>query len=295
MNGWINLYKPKGVSSARALSVIKRAFPGVKVGHAGTLDLEAEGVLPVALGEATKLTSVLVDAKKTYRFTVKFGEKRDTADSSGEVTERCDYIPTKQECEDITDSFLGSVKQVPPSYSALKIKGQRAYKLARQGQNVELKPRYINIYELSCVDYDFELGEASFVCCCSKGTYIRTLAEDIALSLQSLGYVVELLRLKVGFFEREQAISAKNLTDITLEEVREKLRVSCLKVESVLDDIPVIEADEESVKKIRFGQAASFDSQDLEKLWVKDGLGNIVAIGSLHQGDFKPSRVFNIK
>ena len=154
MDGWLNIYKPRGISSAKAVSMVKRAFKGDKIGHTGTLDLEAEGVLPMAIGEATKLVSILIDAKKQYAFTIKFGAKTDTADSAGKVLETTSYIPNKQECQEICPQFIGIIEQMPPAYSALKVNGERAYKLAREGKEVKLAKRSITIYDLKCTDYD---------------------------------------------------------------------------------------------------------------------------------------------
>lgn len=293
MNGWLNIYKPVGISSARAVAYVKKVFKNCKVGHTGTLDLEAQGVLPVALGEATKLTGVLIDAKKQYKFIIKFGAKTDTADSAGTVMQRVDYIPTGPECINICDRFIGEIKQMPPAYSALKINGRRAYDLARAGREVILKERNIFIYSLECIDYSAEDGTASYICECSKGTYIRTLAEDISLALQSLGYVIELCRLKVGMFDVKDSVDVSSFTADT-KEAEMLLKNNCLRVESILDDIPVLEASDLQVQQIRFGRPCRFeDAADLEFVWIRNE-GNIIAIGSLHSNDFKSSRVFNL-
>ncbi|MGC0372278.1 MAG: hypothetical protein DGJ47_000988 [Rickettsiaceae bacterium] len=296
INGWINLYKPRGISSAKAVSIVKRSFPKRKIGHTGTLDLEAEGVLPIAIGESTKLVSILIDAKKQYKFTVKFGAKTDTADSAGKITENCDYIPSKTQCFEVVKEFIGEIKQIPPSYSALKVNGQRAYKMAREkGEFLTLPSRYINIYDLKCVDYDELEGTASFICTCSKGTYIRTLAEDISLNLQSLGYVIELQRLKVGMFDYGNSLNVENILKLAPDDQKMMLAEKCLKIESVLDDIPVLDANEEQVQKIKFGQAVSFDYEhDLNIVRVRSPSSALIAIGNLHSKDFKSSRVFNL-
>lgn len=176
----------------------------------------------------------------------------------------------------------------------MKINGKRAYKLAREGNEVKLAKRRINIFNLECIEYDAKNKTASYICDCSKGTYIRTLAEDISLSLQSLGFVVELRRLKVGMFKSDNAIDISSLEDKDFEEVKNTLHSKCLKIEAVLDDIPVLEASSEQVQKIRFGQKCHFDNdQNCELIWVKYD-DKIVAIGSLQQNNFKSSRVFNI-
>lgn len=295
VNGWINLYKPRGISSAKAVAIVKKSFSNQKVGHTGTLDLEAEGVLPIAVGEATKLVSFLIEARKTYKFTIRFGKKTDTADSSGKTIETCSYIPSAEECKNIVSRFIGEVVQIPPQYSALKINGKRAYKLAREGKAVNLASRKINIYNLQLLQFNLLKHEASFLCCCSKGTYIRTLAQDIALSLQSLGYVVELARLKVGSFSQEDSINVEKLLTKPHENARDFLEERCLKVESVLDDIPVLEANEDQIRKIKFGQMVTFEGgQDRNILWIKDKNSKVVAIGKLFSENFKPSRVFNL-
>ncbi|RTK92056.1 MAG: tRNA pseudouridine(55) synthase TruB [Rickettsiales bacterium] len=294
MNSWLNIYKPRGISSAHTVAMVKKAFREYKVGHTGTLDLEAEGVLPMAIGEATKLVSILIDAKKQYQFTVKFGAKTDTADNSGKIIDSCEYIPTKKQCEDICAKFLGEIAQIPPAYSALKVNGVRAYKLARDGKEVELKKRYIEIYDLQCIAYDESIGTATYICVCSKGTYIRTLAEDISLALQSLGYVIELRRLRVGMFDMATAVNISNCATLTLQETKKLLLENCLKIESVLDDIPVLEADETILQKIRFGQPCLFEGvADNELIWIRYN-SRIVAIGSLISNNFKSSRVFNL-
>ena len=293
MNGWINIYKPRGISSAKSVSMVKRIFKGDKVGHTGTLDMEAEGVLPIAIGEATKLVSILIDAKKQYAFTIKFGTKTDTADSAGKVIETTEYIPGQEECYQVCAEFLGIIEQIPPAYSALKINGRRAYKLAREGGEVKLAGRSINIYDLKCTNYDREQGTASYICDCSKGTYIRTLAEDISLSLQSLGFVIELRRLKVGMFDAKTAIDISSYAEMDLAEATKLLQDKCLKIEDVLDDIPVLEAGDTCTQQIRFGQKCQFDDdQNYDLVWVRNN-GHIVAIGSLFDRNFKSSRVFN--
>ena len=203
-------------------------------------------------------------------------------------------MPSKDECDAICSSFVGEIEQTPPAYSALKINGKRAYKIAREGDEVKLSKRRIDIFNLECVSYDPQNKTASYICDCSKGTYIRTLAEDISLSLQSLGFVIELRRLKVGMFTYGNAINIANLKDKDFEEAKSALQNECLKIEAVLDDIPVLEASSEQVQKIRFGHKCHFDNdQNCELIWVRYD-NKIVAIGSLHQNNFKSSRVFNI-
>jgi tRNA pseudouridine55 synthase len=293
MNAWLNLYKPKGISSAKAVALVKKVFPSDKIGHTGTLDLEAEGVLPIAIGQATKLAGILIGATKRYVFTVKFGAKTDTADFAGKVIATTLNIPAKKECLDICSKFIGTISQVPPAYSALKLGGVRAYQLARKNKEVKLAGREINIYKLECLAYDETQGTATYEVECSKGTYVRTLAEDIALSLQSLGFVVELRRTKVGMFKEQDSVNVSSFLEIPLEEAASLLKSKCLKIEDVLDDIPVLEASDDQAKQITFGQKTFFDNdQNYELVWVRHD-SRIIAIGTLHHQDFKSSRVFN--
>ena len=282
ISAWLNIYKPKGISSAHLVAQIKRILK-VKTGHAGTLDPLAEGVLPIAIGEATKLTSYLVDAKKTYRFQIKFGAFTTTGDAEGDIVSTTEHVPNDiEECRMVIPQFLGIVSQIPSRYSAIKIDGKRAYDLARQDIAFEMKSRKIHIYSLECLDYTN--GVATYIAECSKGTYIRTLAEDISKSLQSLGFVVELARLKVGMFD--EASSIKELT-------KETLMANFIKIEAVLDDILELKIDEQQMYDIKCGKVVRFDHADVELLYLTYS-SNLVAVGSILSGCFKSSRVFNI-
>ncbi len=296
MDCWLNLYKPKGISSAKAVALVKKYFKGSKIGHTGTLDLEAEGVLPIAIGQATKLVSILINSKKEYKFTIQFGAKTTTADAAGEIIETTTCLPTKNQCSKICAKFTGTIEQTPPSYSAIKIDGIRAYKLARENKKFEIKKRLINIYDLKLLDFDPINNQATYLTECSKGTYVRTLAEDISLSLQSLGFVIELRRTKVGIFNEKNSINILDFNDNIADFIRSK----CLKIEAVLDDIPVLEVDELIAKKIRFGQICKIenknhdncDNQPKDLIWLKYD-NKILAIGNLFDGCFRSLRVFN--
>ena len=294
MNGWLNLYKPKGISSAKAVGLVKSYFKNCKIGHTGTLDLEAEGVLPVAIGQATKLVSILMDSKKQYVFTIQFGAQTTTADAAGEIIKKTDFIPSELDCYQICTQFIGKINQTPPAYSALKVNGVRAYKLARENKAFELKQRSITIYDLTLLKYDVQNKTATYVVACSKGTYVRTLAEDISLSLHSLGFVIELRRTRVGVFNEENSINILDLSYETFDEARVLVESKCLKVEEVLDDIPVLEVDELVAQKIRYGQQCDFDKADnCDQIWLKYD-GKILAIGSLSDNNFKSSRNLKI-
>ena len=295
MDGWLNLYKPRGISSAKAVAIVKNYFRNSRIGHTGTLDLEAEGVLPIAIGQATKLVNILIDSLKEYVFTIQFGAQTDTGDLAGKIIKKTDIISTERECLDVCHKFIGKIKQIPPVYSALKINGVRAYKLARQNKEFEVKPRFITIYDLKLLSYDNHNRLATYVVSCSKGTYVRTLAEDISLSLHSLGFVVELRRTKVGIFTEENSINIFNVNCKTFDEAHALIKSKCLKVEDVLDDIPVLEVDELVAQKIRYGQQCDFDKVgNHDQIWLKHD-NKILAIGSLSDKSFKSSRVFNYK
>lgn len=290
ISGWLNLYKPKHISSAKFIAKVKYLVKPAKVGHAGTLDPLAEGILPVAIGEATKLTSYLMDAKKIYAFTIQFGARTDSSDEGTEIVERTDAKVTREELSEVIPKFVGTIKQIPSKYSAIKINGERAYNLARNEIEFEMKEREVNIYNLSLESFDPAAQQASLVCECSKGTYIRTLAEDIAFSLQNLGYVIRLARLKVGKFEALNSIKlGDGLEAFSLDTLKQKL----LPVDFMLDDILVIDALEDVAKKIRFGQKVIFeDKQDGFYSIYSNGI--LLAIGNLLDGSFEIKRVFNL-
>lgn len=295
MDGWLNLYKPRGISSAKAVAIVKKYFRNSRIGHTGTLDLEAEGVLPIAIGQATKLVNILIDSLKEYVFTIQLGVQTDTGDLAGKIIKKTDIIPTEKECLDVCHKFIGKIEQIPPVYSALKINGVRAYKLARQNKEFEVKPRFITIHDLKLLSYDNHKRLATYVVSCSKGTYVRTLAEDISLFLHSLGFVVELRRTKVGIFTEENSINIFNVNCKTFNEAHALIKSKCLKVEDVLDDIPVLEVDKLVAQKIRYGQQCDFDKVgNHNQIWLKHD-NKILAIGSLSDKSFKSLRVFNYK
>ena len=211
LSGWLILDKPRGLGSTQGVSAVKRVlrqngYAKTKVGHGGTLDPLAEGVLPIALGEATKLAGRMLDASKIYEFTLRFGEETDTLDTEGAVIATSDVRPTRAEVLAILPRFTGGIEQVPPAYSALKVDGQRAYDLARAGEMVELKARTVTIHSLVLRNDADEgaLTEVTLVAHVSKGTYIRSLARDIAYGLETCGHVTYLRRTKAGPFLQEQ-------------------------------------------------------------------------------------------
>ncbi|KJV57177.1 tRNA pseudouridine(55) synthase [Orientia chuto str. Dubai] len=294
MNGWINLYKPAGISSAQAVSKIKRLLNLSKVGHAGTLDVEAEGILPIAIGEATKLIQYLIEARKEYHFTMKFGAKTDSGDASGKVLQTTNYIPTYDECATITKKFIGKIVQVPPSYSALKINGVRAYNLARIGHMVVLSPREVKIFSLELKSYDSINSTATYLTECSKGTYIRTLSQDIALCLQSLSFVVKLVRTKVGCFSYENSLYLDALSSFNEVDGNIYLKKSIMNTEYILSNIPVLTINKAVAQQIYYGQQVQLSELfDCSLVWLQYN-NQLIAIGKLEHGYFRSSRVFNL-
>ena len=293
-NGWLNIYKPKGISSAKVVSIVKNSLRGTKVGHCGTLDVEAEGVLPLAIGEATKLVRILVDSQKQYIFTLQFGKQTDTADASGKIINVTNHFPISTEAHSICKNFIGIQSQRPPAFSAIKINGIRSYKLARENLAVELSPRNIEIYKLDCINFDSQNNQATYIVECSKGTYVRTLAEDIALSLQSLAFVIELRRTKVGLFTADDAIELTTHGTEDQEKLKMFLEDRIIKIEAILDDILVLDATHEQAKKIVYGQKCLFDyPQNIDLMWIRYN-GLLLALGSLSDNCFNSFRVFNL-
>jgi tRNA pseudouridine55 synthase len=254
LHGWIILDKPVGLGSTQAVSAVKRALrdagePKTKVGHGGTLDPLASGVLPIALGEATKLAGRMLDATKSYDFTIRFGSETDTLDLEGTVIATSEVRPALADIEAILPRFTGLIRQIPPAFSALKVGGQRAYDLARAGEEVELKEREVTVHALAIIERIDD--EITFSASVSKGTYIRSLARDVALALGTVGHVTMLRRTRAGTFGLEQAISLDFLADAA--KARQLTR-TVLPLEAGLDDIPALPVTPEQAKLLRHGQ-----------------------------------------
>ena len=272
LHGWIILDKPVGLGSTQAVSAVKRALreagePKTKVGHGGTLDPLASGVLPIALGEATKLAGRMLDATKTYDFTIKFGEETDTLDAEGQCVATSAVRPTIDQIEAVLPRFTGEIEQVPPTYSALKIDGKRASDRTRAGETVEIKARAVTISSL-LVRHPRESGgpvshqeqrdsrlrgndEVTLEATVSKGTYIRSLARDLARALNSVGHVIMLRRTRAGPFSLEQAISLDFLQ--TAAKARQ-LDGAVLPLQAALDDIPALPVTPDQAQLLRHGQ-----------------------------------------
>ncbi|MFL6850380.1 MAG: tRNA pseudouridine(55) synthase TruB [Sphingomicrobium sp.] len=254
LNGWIILDKPVGLGSTTAVSAVKRILrqsgePKTKVGHGGTLDPLASGVLPIALGEATKLCGRMLDATKAYDFTIRFGEETDTLDAEGELVGSSDARPGPDEVQALLPNFTGEIEQVPPIYSALKIEGKAAYARARAGEKIQLKSRRVEIFDLLLIDMTSD--SATFSATVSKGTYIRSLARDIAHALGTLGHVSYLRRTSAGPFSLASAISL----DILEEAAKARaLTRTVLPLEAALDDIPALPVTTRQAEMLRKGQ-----------------------------------------
>jgi tRNA pseudouridine55 synthase len=254
IHGWIILDKPVGLGSTQAVGAVKRALreagePKTKVGHGGTLDPLASGILPIALGEATKLAGRMLDATKAYDFTIRFGEETDTLDLEGKVVATSDARPTRSDIEAILPRFTGPIRQTPPAFSALKVDGKRAYDLARAGEEVTLEERNVTVHSLSILDTAGD--EATLSATVSKGTYIRSLARDIAHALGTVGHVTMLKRTRAGPFTLEKAISLDFLNDAA--KARQLTRM-VLPLTAALDDIPALPVTPEQAQLLRHGQ-----------------------------------------
>ena len=301
LSGWLILDKPKGMGSTQGVSAVKRVlrqngYAKTKVGHGGTLDPLAEGVLPIALGEATKLAGRLLDASKIYEFTVRFGEETSTLDTEGNVIATSDLRPALAEVEAVLARFTGPIEQVPPAYSALKVGGQRAYDLARAGEVVELKARAVTIHSLiptrhpSLSGIDGVCEEITFTAHVSKGTYIRSLARDIAYALGTCGHVTYLRRTKAGPFMQTQAISLDLLEETAKGRGLEHL---LLPLEAGLDDIPALHLDQTSAQAVRQGRVLS-DMPQSSGLYLAK-LGAVpVALMEILDGTATVVRGFNL-
>lgn len=300
LHGWIILDKPLGLGSTQAVAAVKRNLreagygKKVKVGHGGTLDPLATGVLPVALGEATKLAGRMLDASKTYEFTVRFGEETDTLDLEGKVIAASEVRPTLEQVEAVLLRFTGPIEQVPPIYSALKVDGERAYDLARAGQDVELKSRNVTIHALSPTSSPegegLALSEITLQAYVSKGTYIRSLARDIAQALGTCGTVTMLRRVKAGPFDLSRAISLDKLNEIGKGAALEQV---LLPLEVGLDDIPAIDLDPEQARAVRQGRVLTGLPHEDGLCWAREGI-TPVALMELSGGEARVVRGFNL-
>ncbi len=309
ISGWLVLDKPQGMTSTQAVGLVKRLLSPEKVGHAGTLDPLATGLLPIALGEATKTVSFAMDGSKTYVFTVRWGVETDTDDAEGKPVNTSAHRPQIAEIEKLLPRFHGRVMQMPPQFSALKIDGARAYDLARDGQHAAINAREIVIERLAIQNAD-DPDETVFVCDCGKGTYVRAIARDLGRLLGCYGHIVQLRRTRVGPFGIEDAITANDLK-ATYEEAKpqpqenagknlpDRLEPSCLfPVATVLDDIPALAVTQKDADRLRHGQAVLIRGQNaplFQGVAYASCAGRLLALGEISEGSFLPTRVFNLE
>jgi tRNA pseudouridine55 synthase len=298
VHGWVVLDKPVGMTSTHAVAVIKHLFTAKRAGHAGTLDPLASGCLPIALGEATKTVPFVVDSRKTYRFTVRWGEERDTDDAEGRVVNTSENRPDAAGIAALLPRFTGTIEQVPPRYSAIKIDGERAYDLARDGEQVELAPRPVDIHKLELLDMP-DRDHAVLAAECGKGTYVRSLARDLGRALGVLGHVSALRRNHVGPFGEADMIPLEPLESLCHRAAAGEgnLADALLPVETALDDIPALAVSPADAARLTRGQAALLRGRDATVLrgmvQVATG-GQFVAIAEVERGEIVPRRVFNL-
>ena len=294
-HGWIILDKPLGLGSTQAVGAVKRnlrqaGLGKVKVGHGGTLDPLASGVLPIALGEATKLCGRMLDASKEYAFTIAFGTETETLDLEGKVIAESPVRPTREQVEAVLPRFTGPIEQVPPAYSALMVDGQRAYDLARAGQEVALKARAVTVHALALAGGSEPAGSVTLVAHVSKGTYIRSLARDIARALGTVGHVTMLRRLRAGPFGLAQAISLDKLNEVGQGAALENV---LLPLEAGLVDIPALDLDPEQARAVRQGRVLAGLPFNDGLFWARQG-SVPVALVELSDGHVRVVRGFNL-
>jgi len=294
VHGWINLYKPTGFSSSYCLNLLKKKYKLKKIGHIGTLDPMAEGVLPIAINEATKTIPFTNKSKKTYLFEVKWGEQTDTLDSEGQIINVSEIIPSCEDIKKITKKFIGIINQNPPIFSAKKIDGKRAYELARRGIKFKLKKIKKEIYGLKILNHDFKNKKSSFIVSCESGTYVRSLANDLALELRTFCFCCKIVRLKDGIFRKRNSYALKTL--INNENINDFSKYM-LDIKSVLYHIPTIEINDKKLKLIKNGMKVSMleevGSKEHKEI-LADYHQNVVALGSMKDGVFYPKRILNI-
>jgi tRNA pseudouridine55 synthase len=298
VHGWVILDKPVGMTSTQAVGAIKRLFQCKRAGHAGTLDPPASGCLPIALGEATKTVPFVMDGQKFYRFTVRWGEERDTDDADGRVTATSDRRPTREQIEPLLPSYTGTIMQAPPKFSAIKIEGERAYDLARDGEAIEIAARPVDIHRLALVNAP-DPDRAEFEAECGKGTYVRALARDIGRQLGCYGHIEALRRLEVGPFGATAMISLEQLTTMCHRAAAGELSLAdaLLPVETALDDIPALAVSGADAARLQRGQAVLLRGRDAPifrgAVYVTAS-GRLVALAEMDRGEIIPKRVFNL-
>ena len=290
VNGWIVLDKPAGMTSTAALNKVKRLFEAAKAGHSGTLDPLATGVLPLAFGEATKVVARIVDSSKEYRFELRWGEERDTDDADGAITRTSDFRPGLAEVAALLPRFTGEIEQIPPAYSAVKVAGERAYDLAREGRSVALAPRLVTVASLQRLDDGADPDCASFTMECGKGAYVRAVVRDLGRLLGCHAHVSRLRRTRVGPFSETTAISLDKLETLghkgALDEALQP-------VETALADIPALAVTGFEAAQLKSGRVVRVPSTMQGTICVKVD-GRPVALAQIESGEVRPVRVFHL-
>ncbi|TFF17933.1 tRNA pseudouridine(55) synthase TruB [Jiella endophytica] len=312
VNGWVVLDKPKGMGSTDAVAKLKWLYFAQKAGHAGTLDPLASGMLPIALGDATKTVPFVMDGRKVYRFSVRWGAETTTDDTEGPVTRSSELRPSREAIEAQLPNYVGEISQVPPAFSAIKIAGERAYDLAREGETVEIAPRTVEVLRLEIVeqpDDDTTVLEAE----CGKGTYVRAIARDLGRDLGCFGHVVELRRVSVGAFAEDDMVPLDDLLEAA-EEGREELDAEAIESgakprvvdfapldeyliapEAALADIYEVLLSDEQASRVLSGNPVILRGRDAPVFCDEafaTGHGRLIALGAIEEGSFKPKRVF---
>ncbi|MEZ5889835.1 MAG: tRNA pseudouridine(55) synthase TruB [Xanthobacteraceae bacterium] len=298
VHGWLVLDKPVGMTSTHAVSVVKRLFSAKRAGHAGTLDPLASGCLPIALGEATKTVMYVMDGRKHYRFTVRWGEERDTDDAEGRVAATSEERPSDEAIRALLPRFTGTIEQVPPRFSAIKIEGERAYDIARDGEAVELKARPIEIHRLELLGMP-DADHADFTAECGKGAYVRALARDLGRALGCYGHVCALRRTAVGPFAEADMIPLVQLEALCNRAAvgEANLADALLPVSTALDDIPALAVSRADAAKLQRGHAVLMRGRDAPivhgTIYVTVA-GQLIALAEMDRGEIVPKRVFNL-
>ncbi|KGD98271.1 MULTISPECIES: tRNA pseudouridine(55) synthase TruB [Rhizobium/Agrobacterium group] len=297
VSGWLILDKPVDFGSTEAVSKIKWLFNAQKAGHAGTLDPLASGMLPIALGDATKTVPYVMDGRKIYEFAVTWGEERSTDDLEGEVTATSDTRPTEQAIRDLLPKYTGLITQVPPQFSAIKIAGERAYDLARDGETVEIPSREVEIFRLTLLGVAAD--KAHFEVECGKGTYVRALARDFGRELGCYGHISELRRTFVAPFAEDRMVPLADL--VALEQIEDRderlaaLDEFLIDTAEALSNLPHLSMTDDQAHRLKMGNPVILRGRDApvaETEAYATARGKLIAIGEIGQGEFRPKRVF---
>ena len=303
VHGWLAVDKPVDVTSTQVVGILKRLYNAQKAGHGGTLDPLADGILPIAFGEATKTAQWAMDCDKEYVFTVEWGTSTASQDKEGEVTATSDVRPTREQIEAALPAFVGDIQQVPPKYSAIKIEGERAYDLAREGETFEIPSRQVTVYEAELVEME-DADHATLRVVSGKGFYVRAMARDLAAALGAEGHVSALRRTRVGALDTAASMKLSDLE--ALGEDKDALVAALKPLETILDDVPKIEIDQGDADALKLGREvillphiveqwrseADLDSGDRLALAMTDQTA--IALGEVRAGRFQPRKVFQL-